>query len=283
MFIEKSSTLSLKSRVTAFHIFWSFFGTGSPSHILECTVTHSFIGFNCCWIQARQSHRRIRIVQIVTTTDNQRIVGLLIPNAAVEAVLQGYILDSLLSQFYGCLPPSSNGAQNQPEGLIRCVNYPTLGKGWFMSHNSFWCSPHFMSYLIGWVMSSVYFFRSIFVIVFSQCWAPMLCYPWSSWRALVREGCLSSHMILGSHHLMNYLLGWVKAQSLILTPLDTPSRQLAFNKKSFIILSNYYVLWLVCKFRVVYILHMSGWVAIKMLLIADLAWVQDVDEWKKCN
>ncbi|XP_015055769.1 protein FORGETTER 1 [Solanum pennellii] len=38
--------------------------------------------------QARQSHRRIRIVQIVTTTDNQRIVGLLIPNAAVEAVLQ---------------------------------------------------------------------------------------------------------------------------------------------------------------------------------------------------
>ncbi|XP_009595784.1 protein FORGETTER 1 isoform X2 [Nicotiana tomentosiformis] len=38
--------------------------------------------------QARQSHRRIRIVRIVTTTDNQRIVGLLIPNAAVESVLQ---------------------------------------------------------------------------------------------------------------------------------------------------------------------------------------------------
>ncbi|XP_070038146.1 protein FORGETTER 1-like isoform X2 [Nicotiana tomentosiformis] len=39
--------------------------------------------------QARQSHQRIRIVRIVTTTDNQRIVGLLIPDAAVEPVLQG--------------------------------------------------------------------------------------------------------------------------------------------------------------------------------------------------
>ncbi|GFZ05824.1 RING/FYVE/PHD zinc finger superfamily protein [Actinidia rufa] len=39
--------------------------------------------------QARQSHKRLRVVRIVTTTDNQRIVGLLIPNAAVESVLQG--------------------------------------------------------------------------------------------------------------------------------------------------------------------------------------------------
>ncbi|KAG9137601.1 hypothetical protein Leryth_011350 [Lithospermum erythrorhizon] len=38
--------------------------------------------------QARQSHKRIRVVRIETTTDKQRIVGLLIPNAAVEAVLQ---------------------------------------------------------------------------------------------------------------------------------------------------------------------------------------------------
>ncbi|PSR92586.1 Protein strawberry notch like [Actinidia chinensis var. chinensis] len=38
--------------------------------------------------QARQSHKRLRVVRIVTTTDNQRIVGLLIPNAAVESVLQ---------------------------------------------------------------------------------------------------------------------------------------------------------------------------------------------------
>lgn len=38
--------------------------------------------------QARLSHRRIRVVRIETTTDNQRIVGLLIPNAAVEDVLQ---------------------------------------------------------------------------------------------------------------------------------------------------------------------------------------------------
>ncbi|KAK4398778.1 protein FORGETTER 1 [Sesamum angolense] len=38
--------------------------------------------------QARQSHKRIRVVRIETTLDNQRIVGLLIPNAAVESVLQ---------------------------------------------------------------------------------------------------------------------------------------------------------------------------------------------------
>ncbi|CAA3021065.1 strawberry notch isoform X1 [Olea europaea subsp. europaea] len=38
--------------------------------------------------QARVSHRRIRVVRIETTADNQRIVGLLIPNAAVESVLR---------------------------------------------------------------------------------------------------------------------------------------------------------------------------------------------------
>ncbi|KAF3519151.1 hypothetical protein DY000_02064315 [Brassica cretica] len=37
---------------------------------------------------ARQSHKRIRVIRIETTTDNQRIVGLSIPNAAVETVLQ---------------------------------------------------------------------------------------------------------------------------------------------------------------------------------------------------
>ncbi|KAE9592810.1 putative chromatin regulator PHD family [Lupinus albus] len=39
--------------------------------------------------QARLSHRRLRVVRIETTVDNQRIVGLLVPNAAVETVLQG--------------------------------------------------------------------------------------------------------------------------------------------------------------------------------------------------
>lgn len=38
--------------------------------------------------QARQSHKRLRVVRIETTADNQRIVGLFIPNAAVETVLQ---------------------------------------------------------------------------------------------------------------------------------------------------------------------------------------------------
>ncbi|XP_047315332.1 protein FORGETTER 1 [Impatiens glandulifera] len=38
--------------------------------------------------QARQSHKRIRVVRLETTTNSQRIVGLLIPNSAVESVLQ---------------------------------------------------------------------------------------------------------------------------------------------------------------------------------------------------
>ncbi|PKI65561.1 hypothetical protein CRG98_014061 [Punica granatum] len=38
--------------------------------------------------QARQSHKRLRVVRIETTTDKQRIVGLFIPNSAVESVLQ---------------------------------------------------------------------------------------------------------------------------------------------------------------------------------------------------
>ncbi|KAK6124556.1 hypothetical protein DH2020_041704 [Rehmannia glutinosa] len=47
--------------------------------------------------QARQSHKRIRVVRIETTSDNQRIVGLLIPNAAVGSVLQGLNLSLDLS------------------------------------------------------------------------------------------------------------------------------------------------------------------------------------------
>ncbi|KAK1280548.1 hypothetical protein QJS04_geneDACA014302 [Acorus gramineus] len=38
--------------------------------------------------QARQSHKRLRVVRVETTADNRRIVGLLVPNAAVELVLQ---------------------------------------------------------------------------------------------------------------------------------------------------------------------------------------------------
>ena len=43
-------------------------------------------------VQARLSHRRIRVVRIETTSDNQHIVGLLVPNAAVKTVLQGFSL-----------------------------------------------------------------------------------------------------------------------------------------------------------------------------------------------
>ncbi|XP_074572965.1 protein FORGETTER 1 [Curcuma longa] len=38
--------------------------------------------------QVRQSHRRTRVVRLETTTNCQRIVGLLIPNAAIESVME---------------------------------------------------------------------------------------------------------------------------------------------------------------------------------------------------
>ena len=45
--------------------------------------------------QVRQIHKRIRVVRLVTTNDSpQRIVGLLIPNSAVESVLTGLFLMS---------------------------------------------------------------------------------------------------------------------------------------------------------------------------------------------
>ncbi|CAL5011046.1 unnamed protein product [Urochloa decumbens] len=39
--------------------------------------------------QVRQIHKRIRVVRLETTNDNQRFVGLIIPNSAVELVLEG--------------------------------------------------------------------------------------------------------------------------------------------------------------------------------------------------
>lgn len=55
-----------------------------------CTLNSNIIAHNFCDnLQSRQSHKRLRVVRIETTTDNQRIVGLFVPNAAVESVLQG--------------------------------------------------------------------------------------------------------------------------------------------------------------------------------------------------
>ncbi|KAK1365814.1 putative Zinc finger, RING/FYVE/PHD-type, protein strawberry notch [Heracleum sosnowskyi] len=41
--------------------------------------------------QVRKSHRRLRIVRVETTTDSQRIVGLLIPNALVNTILKDLV------------------------------------------------------------------------------------------------------------------------------------------------------------------------------------------------
>jgi hypothetical protein len=39
----------------------------------------------------RLIHKRIRVVRLETTTDNKRFVGLIIPNSAVESVLEGQL------------------------------------------------------------------------------------------------------------------------------------------------------------------------------------------------
>jgi hypothetical protein len=43
-------------------------------------------------VQVRQIHKRLRIVRVETTSDNRHIVGLLVPNAAVDTVLEGFFL-----------------------------------------------------------------------------------------------------------------------------------------------------------------------------------------------
>ncbi|XP_075083066.1 protein FORGETTER 1-like isoform X2 [Nicotiana tabacum] len=68
--------------------------------------------------QARQSHQRIRIVRIVTTTDNQRIVGLLIPDAAVEPVLQ----DSFVRAHVGAIK-----VETRKSDLFKVRQKHTLG------------------------------------------------------------------------------------------------------------------------------------------------------------
>lgn len=52
------------------------------------------LGFNVSYlIKVRTSHRRMRVVRLETTSENRRIVGLHIPNPAVNSVLQGKIFD----------------------------------------------------------------------------------------------------------------------------------------------------------------------------------------------
>ena len=41
------------------------------------------------FVQVRASHRRLRVVWLETSSDSQRIVGLHIPNPAVNAVISG--------------------------------------------------------------------------------------------------------------------------------------------------------------------------------------------------
>ncbi|KAL6998855.1 udp-glycosyltransferase [Sarracenia purpurea var. burkii] len=72
--------------------------------------------------QARQSHKRLRVVRIETTTDNQRIVGLLIPNAAVESVLQVSTRKTLCSE----KPASVRARQKRKYSLDRAMGLCSL-------------------------------------------------------------------------------------------------------------------------------------------------------------
>ncbi|KAH0852800.1 hypothetical protein HID58_093706 [Brassica napus] len=62
---------------------WGSIAQLEEEYILARKLNSAFVLF-----QARQSHKRIGVTRIETTTDNQRIVGLSIPNAAVKTVLQ---------------------------------------------------------------------------------------------------------------------------------------------------------------------------------------------------
>ncbi|XP_045799653.1 protein FORGETTER 1-like isoform X4 [Trifolium pratense] len=67
--------------------------------------------------QVRLIHRRLRIVCVETTSDNRRIVGLLVPNAAVTAVLEGLSTHSVgLTQV-----TSSAGLSTPSVGLTQVI------------------------------------------------------------------------------------------------------------------------------------------------------------------
>ena len=59
---------------------------------------------NLCFVaeieQVHQNHKRVRVIRLETTNNNQRIVGLFIPNAAVESVLTGLFF---IFQNSGCV------------------------------------------------------------------------------------------------------------------------------------------------------------------------------------
>ncbi|XP_045799658.1 protein FORGETTER 1-like isoform X3 [Trifolium pratense] len=67
--------------------------------------------------QVRLIHRRLHIVCVETTSDNRRIVGLLVPNAAVTAVLEGLSTPSVgLTQV-----TSSAGLSTPSVGLTQVI------------------------------------------------------------------------------------------------------------------------------------------------------------------
>ncbi|KAJ8425968.1 hypothetical protein Cgig2_009506 [Carnegiea gigantea] len=85
LFVRRKLSLALK---VVGYVTWSHgFGDGVSDMVGVGLMEGFWIAFYL-HLQVRMSHRRIRVVRIETTNDNQRIVGLLIPNAAVEDVLQ---------------------------------------------------------------------------------------------------------------------------------------------------------------------------------------------------
>ena len=50
---------------------------------------HVHLTLQMSFVQVRASHRRLRVVWLETSSESQRIVGLHIPNPAVNAVISG--------------------------------------------------------------------------------------------------------------------------------------------------------------------------------------------------
>jgi hypothetical protein len=67
-----------------------------PNPILRELCVHCL---QCSFVQGRASHRRLRVVWLETSSEGQRIVGLHIPNPAVNAVISGTALRLLLHFF----------------------------------------------------------------------------------------------------------------------------------------------------------------------------------------
>jgi hypothetical protein len=91
--------------------------------------------------QARASHKRLRVVRLETTSDGRRIVGLHIPNPALNAVLSGEKMCCRCTQgFQPCQCQQGNFCSIHPNSLLTFLmgTLTNIGQLFHVCHRFGW-------------------------------------------------------------------------------------------------------------------------------------------------